>query len=310
MSLCGNATYDDIPVEQAVATVHAALDAGINFFDNAPMYGDGEAERRLGNALRGKPRDKIVIADKISSQRMDANEVQTECEKSLKLLQTDYIDLYQVHWPRRQVPLEETLGAMEKLVASGKVRALGVCNFGPRDLTDALEKHRIETDQVSYSLLYRAAEFELRDLCVERGVGILCYSPIAQGLLTGRFNSADEVPELRARSRHFAKTRPQARHQEAGCEKETFAAIEKIRHICRRIGHDMSDVALAWVLAQPGVTGVLAGASKPERIRKNVAAAEIRLGQDVIEELDLATRDLKRALGPNLDPWQTVSRIR
>ena len=199
---------------------------------------------------------------------------------------------------------------MEKLVASGKVRALGVCNFGLLDLADAIEKHRIETDQVSYSLLYRAAEFELRDLCVERGIGILCYSPIAQGLLTGRFKSADEVPELRARSRHFTKTRPQARHQEAGCERETFAAIEKICHICQQIGHDMSDVALAWVLAQPGVLGVLAGASKPEQIRRNVAAASIRLSKQVLDELDLATRDLKRALGPNLDPWQTVSRIK
>jgi aryl-alcohol dehydrogenase-like predicted oxidoreductase len=310
MSLCGNATYDDIPVEQAVATVHAAIDAGINFIDNAPMYGDGEAERRLGIALRGKPRDKLVIADKISSQRMDAREVQTECEKSLKLLQTDYVDLYQVHWPRRLVPMDETLGAMEKLVSSGKVRALGVCNFGPLDLADAMEKHRIETDQVSYNLLYRAAEFELRDLCVERGIGILCYSPMAQGLLTGRFNSADEVPELRARSRHFHRSRAQARHQENGCEKETFAAIEGLRQICNRIGQEMSDVALAWVLAQPGVLAVLAGASKPEQIRKNVAAASIKLSAEVLNELDQATRDLKRLLGPNLDPWQTVSRIK
>jgi aryl-alcohol dehydrogenase-like predicted oxidoreductase len=199
---------------------------------------------------------------------------------------------------------------MEKLVASGKVRALGVCNFGPLDLADAVEKHRIETDQVSYSLLYRAAEFEVRDLCVERGIGILCYSPIAQGLLTGRFKSADDVPELRARSRHFAKTRPQARHQEAGCETETFAAIEKIRCICARIGEEMSDVALAWLLHQPAVLGVLAGASKPEQIRKNVAAAEIKLSKEVLDELEVATRDLKRALGPNLDPWQTVSRIK
>jgi aryl-alcohol dehydrogenase-like predicted oxidoreductase len=310
MSLCGNATYDDIPVEQAVATVNAAIDAGINFFDNAPMYGDGEAERRLGIALSGRPRDQVVIADKISSQRMDASEVQTECEKSLKLLRTDYIDLYQVHWPRRVVPLDETLGAMEKLVAAGKVRALGVCNFGPLDLVDSLEKHRIETEQVSYSLLYRAAEFELRDLCAQRNIGILCYSPIAQGLLTGRFKSADEVPELRARSRHFRKTRPQARHQEDGCETETFAAIDRVRVICQRIGQEMSDVALAWVLHQRGVLGVLAGASRPEQIRTNVAAAAIKLDQGVLAELDRATRDLKRALGPNLDPWQTVSRIR
>src|SRR3954470_19016762 len=145
MSLCGNMTYDDITEQQAVQTVHAAIDAGINFFDTAPMYGDGEAERRLGKALLGKPREKFIIADKIATPRMDANEVQTECDKSLRLLQTDYIDLYQIHWPRRVVPLDETLGAFEKLVQAGKVRAIGVCNFGPLDLIEGLEKHRIET---------------------------------------------------------------------------------------------------------------------------------------------------------------------
>jgi aryl-alcohol dehydrogenase-like predicted oxidoreductase len=310
MSLCGNMTYDDIPESQAIETVYAAIDAGINFLDTAPMYGDGEAERRLGLALRARTRHKLIIADKISSQTLSAAEVQSECEKSLKLLQTDYIDLYQIHWARRVVPLDETLGAMEKLVTSGKVRALGVCNFGPLDLAESLEKHRIETDQVCYNLLYRAAEFELRDLCVERDVGILCYSPIAQGLLTGRFRCADEVPEARARSRHFAKTRPQARHQELGCEADTFEAVEHVRQICSRIGKEIVDVAMAWLLHLPGVLSVLAGASRPEQIRRNVAAAEVTLSEQVLRELDAATRKLKQRLGPNLDPWQTDSRVR
>ena len=310
MSLCGNMTYDDITEQQAIDTVHSAIDAGINFFDTAPMYGDGEAERRLGLALRGRAREKFIIADKIGTPRMDEAEVLAECDKSLKLLQSDYIDLYQIHWPRRVVPLDETLRAFEKLVESGKVRAIGVCNFGPLDLIEGLEKHRIETDQIAYSMLFRAPEHELRDLCVERGVGILCYSPMAQGLLTGRFNSADEVPDMRARTRHFGKSRPQVRHQENGCEAETFAAVKKVREICQRIGQDMADVALAWLLHQPGVLSVLAGASKPEQIRKNVAAAGMTLSQEVLNELDLATRDVKRAMGTNLDPWQTVSRMR
>ncbi|HEY7088026.1 MAG TPA: aldo/keto reductase [Tepidisphaeraceae bacterium] len=308
MSLCSNATYDDIPVDQAVATVHAAIDAGINFFDNAPMYGDGEAERRLGVALEGR-RDKVVIADKIGSPNLSAQEVKDECEKSLKLLRTDYIDLYQIHWPRRKVPLDETLTAMEKLVSGGKVRALGVCNFGPLDLGEALAKHRLETNQVAYNLLFRAVEHEVRDICVDRHIGLLCYSPMAQGLLTGRFKSADEVPELRQRTRHFAKTRPQARHGENGCEAETFHAIQKLKHICTRIGHEMSDVAMAWLLHQPGVLGVLAGASKPEQIKKNVAAASIKLSPETLDELDIATRPVKQMLGANLDPWQSVSRI-
>lgn len=310
MSLCSNATYDDIPVEQAIATIHAAMDVGINLFDNAPMYGNGEAERRLGLALAGKPRHKVVIADKISSPTLSAQEVQAECEKSLTLLQTDYIDLYQIHWPRRVVSLDETLTAMDKLVAGGKVRALGVCNFGPLDLAEALEKHRLETNQIPYNLLYRAVEHEVRDICLERKIGILCYSPIAQGLLTGRFRSADEVPELRARTRHFSRTRPQARHGENGHEAETFAAINNVRRVCSEIGQDMSDIALAWLLHQPAVLAVLAGASKPEQIQRNVAAASITLSPQTLADLDRATSDLKRTMGPNLDPWQTVSRIR
>ena len=310
MSLCSNITYDDIPVQQAIDTVHAAIDAGVTLFDTAPMYGDGESERRLGVALRGGKRDKVVVADKVSSNAMRYDEVLRGVETSLKLLQTDRIDLLQIHWPGREVPVDETMRAMEKLVADGKVRALGVCNFGPIDLANVLEKHRVETNQIPYNLLLRAAEFEVREMCAERGLGILCYSPLAQGLLTGRYKTADEVPDGRARTRHFAKTRPQARHTEAGCEMDTFAAIRRVKEVCDRIGKDMADVALAWLLHQPAVACVLAGASRPDQIRRNVEAAKIDLSPEVMKQLDDATNEVKQKLGPNLDPWQTVSRIR
>jgi len=310
MSLCSNITYDDIPVQQAIDTVHAAIDAGVTLFDTAPMYGDGESERRLGVALRDGKRDKVVVADKVSSNAMRYDEVLRGVETSLKLLQTDRIDLLQIHWPGREVPIDETMRAMEKLVADGKVRALGVCNFGPIDLANVLEKHRVETNQIPYNLLLRAAEFEVREMCAERGLGILCYSPLAQGLLTGRYQTADDVPDGRARTRHFAKTRPQARHTEPGCETEAFAAIRRVKEICDGIGKDMADVALAWLLHQPAVACVLAGASRPDQIRRNVEAAKIELSPDVLKQLDDATNEVKQKLGPNLDPWQTISRIR
>ena len=310
MSLCGNMTYDDIDERQAIDTVHAAIDAGVTLFDTAPMYGDGESERRLGLALAGGKRERVVVADKVSSNAMRHDEVLRGVETSLKLLQTDRIDLLQVHWPSSEVPVDETMRAMEKLVADGKVRALGVCNFGPTDLANVLEMHRVETNQIPYNLLLRGAEFELRDLCAERNIGILCYSPLAQGLLTGRYQSADEVPPGRARTRHFARTRPQARHTEPGCERETFAAIARVKQVCDRIGRDMADVALAWLLHQPAVACVLAGASRPDQIKRNVKAARIELSPDVLKQLDDATNELKQKLGPNVDPWQTVSRIK
>jgi aryl-alcohol dehydrogenase-like predicted oxidoreductase len=310
MSLCGNQTYADIPLAQAIGTVDAALDAGINFFDNAPMYGDGEAERRLGEALRSGKRDRAIIGTKISSDTLSAAEVARESEASLRRLQTDYIDLYQIHWPRRVVPLDQTLRAMERLVESGKVRAIGVCNFGPLDLADALEKHRVETNQLAYSLLARGVEFELQPMCVTQDISLLCYSPLAQGLLTGRYQTADDVPAERARTRHFAGTRPQARHGQAGCEAETFEAIRAIREICDEQALSMADVSLAWLLHQPAVAAVLAGASRAEQVMQNVSAASIRLNPETIEKLRVVTASVKEALGPNCDMWQAVGRVR
>jgi len=310
MSLCAGQTYNEIPEAQATATVDAALDAGINFFDNAPLYGDGEAERRLGNALKGAKRDRAVVATKIGTATMSADETVREFEGSLQRLQTDRIDLFQIHWARRAVPIAETLRAMEKLVQQGKLRAIGVCNFGPLDLGEALAAvENLATNQMAYSLLARGVEYEVVPICQEHGVGMLCYSPLAQGLLTGRYTNADEVPAERARTRHFAATRPQSRHGEPGLETETFEAIRNVKQICEQIGTPMADVALAWLLHQPTVTSVLAGASRPDQIVQNAKAAEIKLSPEVLRKLDDATRVVKEKMGPNPDMWQATSRI-
>lgn len=310
MSTVQNPTYDGVADQEGIDVIRAALDHGINFFDTAPAYGDGASEDLLGRALEGV-RDKAVIADKISSPTLNAEEVRNECEKSLKLLRTDVIDLYQIHWPRGVVPIGETLRAMENLVDSGKVRVLGVCNFGRHQLAEALDtKVRLVTNQVVYSLLMRAAEFEVAGQCEENNIGLLCYSPLAQGLLAGKYNSADEVPDERARTRHFSKERPQARHDEAGCEAATFEAVEGVRQVAERLGRPMAEVALAWVLHQPGVDCVLAGASRVDQVKKNAAAAELSLSSDDLAELDRLTRPVKEAMGPSLDPWATPSRIR
>jgi myo-inositol catabolism protein IolS len=163
---------------------------------------------------------------------------------------------------------------------------------------------------MAYSLLARGVEYEVVPICAEHGVGMLCYSPLAQGLLTGRYTSADEVPAERARTRHFASTRPQARHGEPGFEAETFDAIRNVKRVCDEIGQSMADVALAWLLHQPTVTSVLAGASRPDQIVQNARAAAIRLSSDVLKKLDEATRAVKEKMGPNPDMWQSASRIR
>jgi aryl-alcohol dehydrogenase-like predicted oxidoreductase len=293
----------------SIATVQAALDVGVNLFDTAEGYGSGDSELVLGRALEGR-RHQAVIATKVSRSNLSGDEVRQACERSLRRLNTDYIDLYQIHWPSRTVPLEETMEALEGLREQGKVRAIGVCNFGAADLSDLLDTGWAETDQLPYSLLWRAIEYRIRQKCVDERIGILCYSPLAQGLLTGKFSSPDEVPEGRARTRFFSKDRPQVRHGEAGCEAEVFAAVEIIRRISHKIDQPMARVAVAWLLQQPGVMSVIAGARKPDQIRQTVEATDLQLSPEVIGELAEATDELKQTLGPNPDMWQSESRFR
>ena len=199
-------------------------------FDTAEFYNDGVSEKVLGKGLSGQ-RDKVLVATKAWPENLTADKLTRACEGSLKRLNTDYIDLYQIHWPNWDVPLEETFGAMEKLKQDGKIRFVGVSNFGVRDLTDALDYNDVVTDQLVYSLLFRAIEYEILDKCQAARVGVLAYSPLAQGLLTGKFKGPDEVDDERARVRWFSKHRAGTVHDSEGCEQEAFEAVEKIREI-------------------------------------------------------------------------------
>lgn len=294
--------------QDSIRSLQAALDAGITLFDTAEGYGNGYSEELLAKALR-KQRDELVIASKVSPQHLAPEELITACENSLRRLKTDYIDLYQIHWPNEDVPLAESMWALQTLQQQGKIRYAGVSNFGVRDTSAALAEGRIESNQLCYNLLTRAVEHEIQPLCLEHEVSLLCYSPLLQGLLTGKFASPDEVPEGRARSRHFSQERPLARHDEPGCEAETFACIDALREIAGRLGESMGNVAMAWLLARPAVASVIAGARQPEQVQRNAAAAEVRLPAEAIAELDAASEAVKEALGTNADIWQSDSRI-
>jgi len=307
-ALIGGHTWGPQDRDESAATIRAAFDAGINFFDTAPAYGDGESEALLGKALADVRKD-AVIATKVSGSQLAPEDVARSCDRSLRLLGTDVIDLLQVHWPRADIPLADTLGAMQRLQEAGKVRAIGVSNFGTSYLGEAAELARIETNQLCYSLLWRAIEHEIQPLCTAGEIGILCYSPLCQGLLTGKFATVDDVPEGRARSRLFSKDRPQARHAEPGCEAEVFAAVDETRRIAEGLSLPMAHVALAWLLARDAVTSVIAGARNPEQARQNARAGEVKLPASTIEELAAATDEVKAHIGPNADMWQTDSRM-
>ena len=293
----------------SIATVHAALDAGVTFFDTAESYGDGHADEVLGRALQGI-RHEVIIASKVSGGNLAPDDLIRSCETSLHRLNTDYLDLFQIHWPSRAIPLTESWAAMERLQREGKVRALGVSNFGVIDLPELLKVGFPLSNQLPYNLLFRAVEFGVQQLCVANDISILAYSPLMHGLLTGKFASMDAMPVTRARTRHFSPRWPHIRHHEPGCEAETSAALQAIRQISEETGHAMTHLALAWLLRQPGVTSVITGMRRPDQARDSALAADIDLSPDLLHRLDLATRPVKEALGPNLDMWQTEPRGR
>ena len=291
----------------SIATVHAALDAGITFFDTAEGYRN--SERVLGRGLK-ESRNKAVIATKVGGGHLSAADLPKACEQSLKNLQTDYIDLYQIHWPNHNIPIAETAGALSRLRDQGKIRAIGVCNFACGDLGDLLAVAEIVTNQLPYSLLWRVIEREIQPMCLENEIGIICYSPLMQGLLTGRYASVDEVPDGLARTRLYSHDRPMARHGEIGCETEVFNALAKIRSVAAEAGVTMAEMALAWVRQQPGVTSLLVGARTPEEVRWNLPSVALTLSNDLLKRLSEIAEGVKNKLGNNPDMWMSESRMR
>ena len=287
-----------------INAVHSALDAGINLFDTAEGYGDGYSEEMLGRALKGR-RAEAVIASKVGQKNLAPADVRAACERSLKRLDTDVIDLYQVHWPRRDIPFADTMGALEDLQREGKIRVIGVSNFGKLDAPDMLRCGRYDANQLPYSLLWRAIEIDIQPQCVADNVAILPYSPLNQGLLADRFRNADEMPFSRTRTRHFRPDRRDSRHNTPGYEAEVFAAVDAIREICADIGERMVHVAIAWLLHKPAVASALAGARNTAQVESNVRAGTLALSDETMARLDAATDDLKMKLGADPDMWGT-----
>ena len=307
-AFAGDFAWGRQDVQDSIAAVHASLEAGVNFFDTAEAYGDGSSERVLAKAL-GTRRKDVFIASKVSETHLEPDRLRACCEASLRRLGSDYIDLYQLHFPSKTIPIDETFAAMDDLRRQGKVRAVGVCNFGTSFLDILPAGPRVESNQVAFSLLWRAVEYGILPRCRKLGISILAYSPLFQGLLTGKFGRIEDVPEGRSRNRLFRPDRKHARHQETGCEAELFEAIDGIRRLCEGLGQPMGHVALAWLFAQEGLTSAIVGARNAEQARANAAATGLELSADVLAQLERITDSIKQYVGPNADMWQTDSRL-
>lgn len=257
----GREDWVGIEDDTSIATYRAAFDNGVTTFDTAEEYGAGHSERLLGRAL-GDVRDEIVIATKVSWNNLAADKVVEACERSLRNLGTDRIDLYQIHWPAGTfgspvVPLDETLGAMEKLRQQGKIRAIGVSNFSSRQLAEARSVTRIDALQNPYSLFWRS--YEPEDGC------LMAYSPLAQGLLAGKTGPFE--PGDNRRGNRLFQGENLARAQAALVQLKEIAAEHRIT---------VAQLALAWLVHRPRVCAVV-GARTPEQAAQNAAAGRIEL---------------------------------
>ena len=295
--------------EDSIAAFHAALDNGVNFIDTAEGYGAGRAERVLGRVLPSR-RDDVVLTSKVAEVHLRPEEVQTACEGSLAKLGTDYIDLYLIHWPNRDVPLADTVGTLERLKKEGKIRYFGVSNFGVKDLSAILELTSVEIDQMPYNLVWRPIEYEILPFCRQNGIGLMVYSPLMQGILTDRYPTVDDVPEGIARSRHFSPDRPMSEHGDVGMEDELFEAVRAVRKIARDLGRNTAAVALAWLRRETAVTTLLIGARNADEVRMNLEAFEFDLPDDAANALSDATTEIKERLGGDPDLWRYPGRMR
>jgi aryl-alcohol dehydrogenase-like predicted oxidoreductase len=294
----GKEMWTGIDDAETTKGIRAAFDAGINTFDSAEAYGKGHSERILGNALKDV-REQVVYATKVFPNHLKYAQVMESCNRSLENLQTDYIDLYQIHWPSGSfgtevVPIEESMRALNELKVQGKIRAIGVSNFSRAHLEEAASYGRIDSLQPPYSLFWRQLESDAMPFCVENSTTVLAYSSMAQGLLTGKFGPDHkfEKGDHRARNRLFAPDNYQ----------RVQKALDELRTIAWRKKISIGQLALAWVIAQP-MACAIAGARNAYQAVQNAAAVKIQLSEDELSELDAIGRTVTDHLDDNPVMW-------
>lgn len=294
----GKEMWVGIDDKETTRAIRAAFEAGITTFDTAEAYGKGHSERILASAT-ADIRDKLIYATKVFANHLKYDQVLEACHRSLKNLQTDYIDLYQIHWPSGsfgfdEVPIGETMGALNELKAQGKIRSIGVSNFSRRQLQEAAEYGRIDSLQPPYSLFWRQIEKDTRSFCAESKITILAYSPMAQGLLTGKFGPDHQFAkgDIRAKNKLFQPDM-YARVQ---------AALAGLRPMAERKSVTLGQLALAWVASHPE-TCAIAGARNADQASENAKAGDLCLTAEELSEIDEIGRGVTDFLDEDPVMW-------
>jgi aryl-alcohol dehydrogenase-like predicted oxidoreductase len=281
--------------ERTEACTRAAFDAGINFFDTANAYGRGAAETAWGEILSAYPRDSFVLATKLyfpmsdSDRGLSAAQVRKQIDASLARLRTDYVDLYQCHRFDPRTPVEETMEALTEVVKAGKARWIGFSEWTPEQIRAALAVPgvaRFVSSQPQYSMLWRGPEADVFGLCAEHGISQIVWSPLAEGVLTGKYLPGSPPPaDSRATSREMGTFISER------LDDRTLEAVQALRPIAEGAGLTMVQLALAWVLRRPEVASAIVGATRPEQVQANAAASGVTLTPDVLDAIDEALGD-------------------
>jgi aryl-alcohol dehydrogenase-like predicted oxidoreductase len=281
-----------IEKDRVLATTEAAFDAGITFFDTANMYGRGAAEEAWGEILSAHPRDSYVLATKVWGRMSDTDaglsgsQIARQIDASLRRLRTDHVDLYQAHRFDTNVPIEETVEALQRVVQQGKARYLGFSEWTPEQIRAAIDLAGPElfvSSQPQYSMLWRAPEAEVFEVCAEAGIGQIVWSPLAQGILTGKYLPGQPVP---ADSRFASEAMSFA--QDIVWSEPALEAVQRLVPIAAEAGLSLPELALAWALRRPELSAVIIGASRPEQVHANAAASGIELTADMLAQIDAA----------------------
>jgi aryl-alcohol dehydrogenase-like predicted oxidoreductase len=300
--------------EQTRACTDAAFEAGINFFDTANVYGRGAAEAAWGEILAGRPRDSYVLATKVWGQMSDdpadrglsAAQIGKQIDASLGRLRTDYVDLYQAHRFDPDVPIEETIEAFQQVVASGKARYLGFSEWTTEQIQAAIDLAGPElfvSSQPQYSMLWQAPEAELFGLCAANGISQIVWSPLAQGVLTGKYRPGQAPPpDSRAANSDMNVAMDRLMNE------AVLGAVDRLRPIADQAGLSMAELALAWVLRREEVASAIVGATRPEQVHANAKASGSQLTPDMLAAIDEALGDMpvsQPTLAPNARPGVT-----
>ncbi len=285
----------------SIAAMHRGLDLGINWIDTAPVYGLGHAEEVVGEAIRGH-RDQVIVATKCGLDwnpgeksvfgNLKADRIRQECEDSLRRLQTDMIDLLQIHWPDPAEDIEEAWGVVAELIKAGKVRYGGVSNFSVEQMKRVQPIHPIASLQPPYNMFNRDIEAEILPFCADNNIGVIAYGPMETGLLTGKF-TPEKIAALP--DNDWRKTRND-QYQEPRLS-ANLDFVEKLRPIAARSGHSLAQLAIAWVNRRPEMTASIVGARRPPQIEETAPASNWNLSASDIAEIDALLAERDSAIG-------------